>query len=420
MAHDTAVTQGRARTYPATGRRGDGGDDGGGHFPAAGSRPGPRDAGPGGADEHRGTPRDAAAPAAVDPPARLRERAALPAGLRRRRRPPRRLPGAGRPREVPDDRQERPAGELPVRHVRRPAGPDPAGARLLRHDRAADRRRLHRGRSGHLGHGRGAVHPGRGRAARRRGAHRLRVRPVHRRARRALRRGEARLHGHPDLRGHDPASGAADQRLPAPRDHGDAVLHARRHRRAGAAGHRPADDVAGDRHLRRRTVDRPDAPGDRGPARHRRRRHLRPVRGHGARRRPGVRRDQGRPAHLGGPLLPGDRRPVHRRRAAGRRTGRAAVHHPDQGGHAGHPVPHPRPDPAAAGHRAARDAPDGEGHRPHRRHDHPARGEPVPDAGRGDRPADGGPVAALPAGAHHPRPARPPHRRGRGPAGLPG
>ena len=37
------------------------------------------------------------------------------------------------------------------------------------------------------------------------------------------------------------------------------------------------------------------------------------------------------------------------------------------------------------GHRAARDAPDGEGHRPHRRHDHPARGERLPDPDRGDR-----------------------------------
>ena len=34
-------------------------------------------------------------------------------------------------------------------------------------------------------------------------AQRLRLRPVHRRPGRALRRGEARLHGHPDLRRHD-------------------------------------------------------------------------------------------------------------------------------------------------------------------------------------------------------------------------
>ena len=44
-------------------------------------------------------------------------------------------------------------------------------------------------------------------------------------------------------------------------------------------------------------------------ARHRRRRHLRPVRGHGPRRGPGVCRDQGRAAHLGGPLLSRGGRP---------------------------------------------------------------------------------------------------------------
>ena len=41
----------------------------------------------------------------------------------------------GRPREVPDDQQGRPARELPVRHVRRPARAGPPGARLVRHDR---------------------------------------------------------------------------------------------------------------------------------------------------------------------------------------------------------------------------------------------------------------------------------------------
>ena len=57
------------------------------------------------------------------------------------------------------------------------------------------------------------------------------------------------------------------------------------------------------------------------------------------------------------------------------------------------------------------DAPDGEGHRPHRRHDHPARGEPLPDPDRGDRAAHAGAVAALPPGADHPRPHGPPDRR---------
>ena len=75
--------------------------------------------------------------------------------------------------------------------------------------------------------------------------------------------------------------------------------------------------------------------------------------------------------------------------------GRAGLHLADQGGHAGHPVPHPRPHPAAARHRPAGHAPDGEDHRPHRRHDHPARGQPVPDADRGGRAAHARAVAAL-------------------------
>ena len=58
---------------------------------------------------------------------------------------------------------------------------------------------------------------------------------------------------------------------------------------------------------------------------------------------PGVRRVEGRPAHLGGPLLPGGRRPARRRAAARRRGGRAALHLAHQGGAADHPVPHARP-----------------------------------------------------------------------------
>ena len=69
------------------------------------------------------------------------------------------------------------------------------------------------------------------------------------------------------------------------------------------------------RHLRRRAVDRADARRDRRAVRDRRRRHLRAVRGDGPGRRAGVRRDEGRPAHLGGPLLPRGDRPVRRARA---------------------------------------------------------------------------------------------------------
>ena len=80
----------------------------------------------------------------------------------------------------------------------------------------------------------------------------------------------------------------------------------------------PARLLAQVRHLRRRAVDQRDAGRDGGPGRHRRDRHLRPVRGDGPRRRPGVRRDQGRPARLGGPLLPRGHRPGHRPGAARR------------------------------------------------------------------------------------------------------
>ena len=168
------------------------------------------------------------------------------------------------------------------------------------------------------------------------------------------------------------------------------------------------------RHLRRRAVDERDARRDGGPRGHRRHRHLRPVRGHGPRRGPGVRGDQGRPARLGRPLLPGGHRPGHRRGAARRRAGRAGLHLADQAGDARHPLPHPRPHPAAAGHRP-HDAPHREDHRPHRRHDHPARRQPVPDPGRGADPGHPRPVTALPA---PPVPQRP-HGRHDRPRGAP-
>ena len=141
----------------------------------------------------------------------------------------------------------------------------------------------------------------------------------------------------------------------AARHHGDAVLLPQpRSTRWSARASTRADDRLRGRHLRRRAVDRVDAPGDRAAHRHGRGRHLRPLGGHGPRRRAGGRDDEGRAAHLGGPLLPRDHRPDHRGGAARRRGRRARLHLADQGGHAGDPLPHPRPDPAAPRHGGAR------------------------------------------------------------------
>ncbi len=98
-------------------------------------------------------------------------------------------------------------------------------------------------------------------------------------------------------------------------------------------------------------------------------------------------------------FYPGDRRPVDRRGAARRREGRARVHVADQGSAADDPLPHARPDPAAAADRAL-DAADGEDHRPLRRHDDHPRRQRLPDADRGADPEAAGARAALPARDH--------------------
>ena len=85
----------------------------------------------------------------------------------------------------------------------------------------------------------------------------------------------------------------------------------------------------------------------------RRRRHLRAQRGHGPGRRQRVRRDQGRPAHLGGPLPARDHQ-RRRRAAARRRARRARLHVAHERGVPGAALPHARPHAPAAGHRAAR------------------------------------------------------------------
>ena len=74
------------------------------------------------------------------------------------------------------------------------------------------------------------------------------------------------------------------------------------------ARHRPAQHAPEDWHLRRRAVDRGDAPRNRGGFRDQRGRHLRPVGSDGPWRRAGICRDQGRTDHLGRPFLSRDRR----------------------------------------------------------------------------------------------------------------
>ena len=138
--------------------------------------------------------------------ARLRERAALSQGVRRQGRASARPRAARGPREVPVHRQDRPARQLSVRHVRRAARAGRAHPRVVGHDGQAHRRRLHAQRHRHVGHRDGALDPRGGRPRRRHPARRVRLRPLHRRARRALRRGEAGLHGRSRCRAARPRS----------------------------------------------------------------------------------------------------------------------------------------------------------------------------------------------------------------------
>ena len=325
------------------------------------------------------------------------------------------LASLGRPRAVPVHRQGRPAGELPVRDVRGAARAGGARPRLERHDGQADRGRLHPRGHRHLGRGDGALDPGRGRPARRPRARGLRLRAVHRRARRALRRRAARLHGGADQRRHDRAAGAADR---ATSGRGSSWSRRRTSSRSSTRSRRqgvdPRSTQPRDRHLRRRAVDRRDAARGRGAQRDHGGRHLRALGGDGAGRQPGGRGDPGRPARLGGPLPAGDHRPGHARGAAGRRGGRAGLHLADQAGDAGRALPHPRPHPAAARHGVPGLPADAEGHRPHRRHDDRARRQRVPEPGRGADPHHRGTDAALPVRAVAPRQPRRAHRPGRG------
>ena len=92
--------------------------------------------------------------------------------------------------------------------------------------RQADRGRLYPSRYRHVVRRDGPLDPRRGRPHRHDHPQRLWLWPVHRRARRALRRGKARLHRGAGFRRHDRAASAADQRFQTRHHHGDAELHA--------------------------------------------------------------------------------------------------------------------------------------------------------------------------------------------------
>ena len=251
-------------------------------------------------------------------------------------------------------RQDRSARRLSLRHAGHPARTVRAHPCLERHDRPADRGRLLGARHRHLGGPDGALALRRRRAAGRRHPQCLRLRPVHRRPRRALRRRAAGLHRGADVGRLRRAPGPAHPRVRRAGRADDAVLHAGDRRRVRTPGRRSAQHRDAGRPVRRRALDRGHARRDRAAARHRRRRPLRPERSDGAGRGLRVRRDQGRADDLGGPFLSGDRR--SRVGSAGARwsAGRAGADVAHQAGDAGHPLPHARPHAPACRDRSRR------------------------------------------------------------------
>ena len=259
-----------------------------------------------------------------------------------------------------------------------------ARPRLERDARQADRRRLHARRPGDLGRGDGAHLRARRRAAGDGRPQRLRLRPLHRRARLPLRRRADGLHGRPDVGRRHAAAGhdaARPRRRGALRDAVVRAAHRPGARRGGGSAGRAA---AEGRPVRRRAVDRADAGGARGAARAARDQLLRAVRDRRAGRGGRVRGGAGRRARAGGPLPGRGRRPGERPAAAGRAGGRAGPHDADQGGAAAAALPHRRPVGARPGALPVRadDRPDGARARPARRHADRPRRQPLPVRGR--------------------------------------
>ncbi len=188
--------------------------------------------------------------------------------------------------------------------------------------------------------------------ARRHHPERLRLRPVHRRPGRALRRRGAGRHRHPHLR-----------RQHRPADHGDEgfrrhrhLLHAQllpppaRARRASWAW-----TCASCRCAWASSAPSPGPTPCAATSRPTPASRRYDIYGLSEIIGPGVAIEcpcQARPAHLRGPLLSRDHRPGDRRAAAGRRGGRTGAHHAQQAGHADDPLPHARHHGLRPGHRA--------------------------------------------------------------------
>ena len=174
--------------------------------------------------QRRSVARPAIAAPAMVSPARIRKRRSLSAQFRRRRRSSDGSALAGRSGAFSLHGKRRPARQLSIRHVRRAARrcvvrvhassgttgkPTVVGYTAKDIDTLVDLD--------------GAVHPRFRRTFRRHRAHRLRLRALHRRPRRPLRRRAVRLHCDPDVGRTDREAGAAHLRLQAGHHHGDAV-----------------------------------------------------------------------------------------------------------------------------------------------------------------------------------------------------
>ena len=258
--------------------------------------------------------RAAARAAPLDAAARLRQRAALPRGVRRGRGAPGRLQATWPTwpsyplTSKADLRENYPFGMFAV--------PREQVVRVhasLGHHGPDHRGRLHQRRHRGVGHGDGPLDPGGGRPSRPRPAQRLRLRAVHRRA--SARTTGRRSSAAPSF----PVSGGMTERqVTLIRDFRPDIIMVTPSYMLAILDEmeRQGDDPAASslrfgifgaepwtNEMRAEMEARAAA---------RRHRHLRPVRGDRAGGGAGVRGDQGRPAHLGGPLLPRGDRPGHR------------------------------------------------------------------------------------------------------------